>query len=95
MERLTRSYWVESPRSSSSEKKDRKLSKDDEKDVTILREHLETAKGLLAKYNESIELPVDLAYEDSHGGRLDNDVDSEPDGGPALDVGVKTDQEVL
>src|SRR5207249_4265696 len=50
--------------------KDKKISTDDERDIAVLGGHLETAKGLLAKYNERIELPVDLAYEDSHGKRV-------------------------
>ena len=70
--------------------KDKKISTDDEKDIAVLQEHHETAKGLLAKYNERIELPMDLAYEDSRGRRVDHDIDSQQVKGPALDVGVKT-----
>src|SRR5216117_2589594 len=33
---------------------------------------------------------MDLAYEDSHGRRVDHDIDSQSVKGPALDVGVKT-----
>src|SRR5881398_3282124 len=36
--------------------KDKKISTDDERDIAVLGGHLETAKGLLAKYNERIEL---------------------------------------
>jgi len=70
--------------------KDMKISTNDEEEVAVLREHIETAKGLLSKYGDKIDLPVDLAYEDSHGRRVDHEIDSQPVKGPALDVGVKT-----
>ncbi len=68
---------------------DKKLSNQDEKDITGLSKFTDQARGLLMKYREMIELPQDLAY-DEDGQRRDKTVDSAAGREPALDIGTKT-----
>lgn len=66
-----------------------KISTDDEKDMAGLQAHINSAKSLALKYKGKIEVPVDLAYEDTRGRRTDRSVDL-PLKESALDIGVKT-----
>ena len=68
---------------------DKKISADDEKDMTGLQTYIQRAKSLSMKYKDKIEVPIDLAYGDSHGKRTDRSTDVAPKE-IALDIGVKT-----
>jgi phosphoglycerate kinase len=71
---------------------DKKISPDDEKDMTGLQTHIKNAKSLWTKYKDKIEVPVDLAYGDTRGKRTDRSIDS-PSKETALDIGAKTIEE--
>jgi phosphoglycerate kinase len=66
-----------------------KVSTDDEKEMAGLQAYIKTAKSLAMKYKDKIEVPVDLAYEDTRGKRTDQgtDISSKES---ALDIGIKT-----
>jgi len=66
-----------------------KISVEDERGMTGLSAFFERTRSLLKKYRDRIELPLDLAYEES-GKRVDRTVDSTPSKGAALDIGAKT-----
>lgn len=68
---------------------DKKISADDEKDMTGLQTQIKTAKSLATKYRDKIEVPVDLAYADSRGNRTDRGIDA-PMKESAQDIGAKT-----
>ena len=68
---------------------DRKISTEDEKEATGLKEFLEKARSIVKRYKDRIEVPTDLAYSE-RGKRVDRTIDSTPGKEPALDIGVKT-----
>jgi phosphoglycerate kinase len=66
-----------------------KIPTDDEKEMAGLQSHVKSAKSLTMKYRDRIEVPIDLAYEDTRGKRTDRDI-GVPSKESALDIGVKT-----
>jgi phosphoglycerate kinase len=68
---------------------DKKISADDEKEMTELQTQIKNAKSILTKYKDKIEVPVDLAYADARGKRSDRSIDA-PLRESALDIGTKT-----
>ncbi len=69
---------------------EKKTSMDDEREIASLEQFIEQARTLLKKHRDKIEVPVDLAYEDKGGKRLDRSVESAPSRETALDIGAKT-----
>jgi phosphoglycerate kinase len=68
---------------------DKKISADDEKEMAGLQTYVKKAKSLSMKYKDKIEVPVDLAYEDTRGRRTDRSIDVQSKES-ALDIGAKT-----
>jgi phosphoglycerate kinase len=58
-------------------------------EIHDFKQFLDQAANLTQQYRESIEVPLDLAYEDKQGKRVDLPVNSNPEE-EALDVGSKT-----
>jgi phosphoglycerate kinase len=54
-----------------------------------LQTYVKKAKSLSMKYKDKIEVPVDLAYEDTRGRRTDRSIDVQSKES-ALDIGAKT-----
>lgn len=69
---------------------DKKLSSRDEEEMATLNKHIETAKSMLKKFGDKIEVPTDLAYEETSGKRADLNIDSAQPKDSALDIGVRT-----
>jgi phosphoglycerate kinase len=69
---------------------EKKISHQDEEDMAANAKDIETAKIILKKFRDKIETPSDLAYADSHGKRIDRNIDSPHMKEPALDIGAKT-----
>jgi phosphoglycerate kinase len=65
-------------------------TKINEEEIRDFKEFLERAAKLTQKYKEHIEVPIDLAYEDKQGKRIDLPANSPPSTGEALDIGSKT-----
>jgi phosphoglycerate kinase len=65
-------------------------TKINEEEVRDFKQFLERAAKLTQKYKEHIEVPLDLAYEDRQGKRIDLPANSPPSTGEALDIGSKT-----
>ncbi len=59
-------------------------------EIRDFKQFLERAKNLTEKYADHIEVPIDLAYEDRQGKRLDRPVNSSNVEEEALDIGAKT-----
>ena len=60
-------------------------------EIRDFKQFLDRAKTLTQKYREHIEVPLDLAYEDKQGKRIDQTVTSTRiDEEEALDIGSKT-----
>ena len=66
-----------------------KISAEDEKEMAGLEAQVKNAKTLIVKYRNKIEVPVDLAYEDTRGKRTDRSITA-PSKESALDIGFKT-----
>jgi len=62
----------------------------DEKEIRDFKQFLERAKTLIEKYPGSIEVPIDLAYEDKQGKRIDRPTSAGGIDDDALDIGTKT-----
>ncbi|HEX4921528.1 MAG TPA: phosphoglycerate kinase, partial [Candidatus Bathyarchaeia archaeon] len=69
---------------------DKKVSTKDDESLAGLSQQIETARTLIKKYQGKIETPIDLAYEDKRGKRLDRKIDSAELGESALDIGTQT-----
>jgi len=59
-------------------------------EVRDFNQFLNRAKDLTEKYRDHIEVPSDLAYEDKHGNRVDQPVNSSRLEDEALDIGSNT-----
>ena len=68
---------------------DKKISTDDEKEMGGLQAYIKNAKSMATKYKDKIEVPIDLAYEDTRGNRTDRSTDVQSKE-TALDIGSKT-----
>ncbi|HZY93293.1 MAG TPA: phosphoglycerate kinase [Candidatus Bathyarchaeia archaeon] len=68
----------------------KKTSAEDEKEMVKLESFLEHAKGLVKKYAQKIEVPIDLGYDGKSGKRIDRSVDSVTAKESALDIGART-----
>ena len=69
---------------------DMKLSGKDEEDMAGLVKSVDTAKTIIKKFGDKIEIPLDLAYPDSYGNRFDQKIDSPQLKESALDIGART-----
>jgi phosphoglycerate kinase len=65
-------------------------TKINDEEIRDFKQFLDRAAKLTQKYKEHIEVPVDLAYEDKQGKRIDLPASSPSSGGEALDIGSKT-----
>jgi phosphoglycerate kinase len=65
-------------------------TKIEDKEIRDFKEFLDRAKDLTGKYPDHIEVPMDLAYEDKQGRRLDRLVNAANVEEEALDIGPKT-----
>jgi phosphoglycerate kinase len=65
-------------------------TKIEDKEIRDFKEFLDRAKNLTKKYPDHIEVPMDLAYEDKQGRRLDRLVNAANVEEEALDIGPKT-----
>ncbi|HYY92567.1 MAG TPA: phosphoglycerate kinase [Candidatus Dormibacteraeota bacterium] len=68
----------------------KKLSTQDEEDLAGLTKNIDIAKSLVEKFKDRIETPLDLAYADGHGKRINRDFESTLPKESALDVGTET-----
>ena len=59
-------------------------------EIRDFKQFLDRAKTLTQKYRDHIEVPLDLAYEDKQGKRVDQPVTSTRIEDEALDIGSKT-----
>jgi len=59
-------------------------------EIHDFKQFLERAKSLAQKYRDHIEVPLDLAYEDKSGKRIDHPISSTVMDREALDIGSKT-----
>ena len=59
-------------------------------EIRDFKQFLDRAKNLTQKYRDHIEVPLDLAYEDKQGRRVDQPVTSTRIEEEALDIGSKT-----
>jgi phosphoglycerate kinase len=66
-----------------------KLSSRDEQEMSGLVQHIETARVMMKKFGDKIEMPTDLAYEET-GKRTDRNIDEAQSKDSALDIGVRT-----
>ena len=66
------------------------MSSQDEEDMAGLSKNIDMARNLIKKFKDRIETPLDLAYADSHGKRIDRDFESPLPRDSALDVGTET-----
>ena len=64
-------------------------TKINEEEIRDFKQFLDRAKKLTQKFGDHIEVPLDLAYEDKQGKRVDQPVNSHIDE-EALDIGSKT-----
>jgi phosphoglycerate kinase len=69
---------------------DKKISMQDEEDMAGLTKNIDTARSIIGKYHDKIEVPSDLAYADSRGKRIDHNVDTPQLKESALDIGAET-----
>jgi phosphoglycerate kinase len=69
---------------------DKKISRQDEEDMASLTRNIDTARSLVKKYHDKIEVPSDLAYADNRGKRIDHNVDTAQLKDSALDIGAET-----
>jgi phosphoglycerate kinase len=69
---------------------DKKISYQDEEEMAGLTKSIDTARTLVKKFKDKIETPSDLAYADSHGKRIDHNIDSPQLKESALDIGANT-----
>src|SRR5207249_3714638 len=65
-------------------------TKIDDGEIRDFKQFLDRAKDLTEKYRDQIEVPLDLAYEDKQGKRIDQPVTSTRIEQEALDIGSKT-----
>ena len=65
-------------------------TKIDDGEIRDFKQFLDRAKDLTEKYRDHIEVPLDLAYEDKQGKRIDRPVTSTRIEQEALDIGSKT-----
>lgn len=65
-------------------------TKINDEEIHDFQQFLDRAAKLTQKYKEHIEVPVDLAYEDKQGKRIELPTNSPPSSGEALDIGSKT-----
>ena len=65
-------------------------TKINEEEVRDFKQFLERAVQLTQKYRDHIEVPIDLAYEDKQGKRIDLATGATPADEEALDIGSKT-----
>jgi phosphoglycerate kinase len=65
-------------------------TKIDDGEIHDFKQFLDRAKDLTEKYRDHIEVPLDLAYEDKRGMRIDEPVTSTHVEQEALDIGSKT-----
>lgn len=65
-------------------------TKIDDEQIRDFKQFLDQAKELTEKYRDHIEVPIDLAYEDGHGKRIDQPVSASHGEREALDIGSKT-----
>ncbi len=69
---------------------EKKMSPQDEEDMAGLTKSIDIARTMIKKFKDRIEVPLDLAYADGHGKRIDRDLDSPPPKESALDIGENT-----
>lgn len=69
---------------------DKKISQQDEEDMANNGKDVDMAKIILKKFGDKIEAPLDLAYVDAQGKRMDRNVDTPQLKEAALDIGAKT-----
>lgn len=69
---------------------DRRISVEEEKEMSGLQEYVARARMLVKKHRDKIEVPVDLAYEEKGEKRIDRKVDTTPTRESALDIGART-----
>ncbi len=65
-------------------------TKIDDGEIRDFKQFLDRAKDLTEKYRDHIEVPLDLAYEDKQGKRVDRPVSPTRIEQEALDIGAKT-----
>ena len=65
-------------------------TKINDQEIRDFEQFFERAKKLTQKYEDKIEVPIDLAYEDRQGRRIDTTSNVHPVEGEALDIGSKT-----
>jgi phosphoglycerate kinase len=65
-------------------------TKINQEEIRDFKQFLDRAKTLTQKYKDHIEVPIDLAYEDKQGRRIDLATSSPQTDGEALDIGSKT-----
>jgi len=65
-------------------------TKINDEEIRDFKQFLDQAKKLTEKYGDHIEVPLDLAYDDKHGKRVDLPVNSPQIEEEALDIGSKT-----
>jgi phosphoglycerate kinase len=69
---------------------DKKISHQDEEDMSSHIKDVDMARTILKKFKDKIETPSDLAYSDGHGKRIERNIDAAQVKDPALDIGAKT-----
>jgi len=69
---------------------DKKISSQDEEEMANLSKSVEAARILIKKFKDRIETPLDLAYADGRGKRIDRSTDSAQQKESALDIGTNT-----
>jgi phosphoglycerate kinase len=65
-------------------------TKMNDEEIRDFKQFLDRAKTLTQKYRDHIEVPLDLAYEDKQGKRIDKPISSPNIDEEALDIGSKT-----
>ena len=65
-------------------------TKINDEEIRDFKQFLDRATKLTQRYKDHIEVPVDLAYEDKQGRRIDIATNTPPLDGEALDIGSKT-----
>ena len=65
-------------------------TKINDEEIHDFKQFLDRAKNLTEKYRDHIEVPLDLAYEDKQGKRIDQPINSSHSEEEALDIGSKT-----
>jgi len=65
-------------------------TKINEEEIRDFKQYLDRARNLTREYGDHIEVPLDLAYEDEQGRRVDQPVSSPDIEEEALDIGAKT-----